>query len=110
VVRRLLREGLAFTRCCSQSRARTPSRASFLAGCCPAFETKGWKGGAPRTVQAGDKPLTAGKDFHGCVWDGVLLLQVLAVVRDDVKIAVLPKWPWKGIGRWHSEGLLRSWR
>jgi hypothetical protein len=73
-------------------------------------ETKGWKGGAPRTVQAGDKPLTAGKDFHGCVWDGVLLLQVLAVVRDDVKIAVLPKWPWKGIGRWHSEGLLRSWR
>lgn len=54
----------------------------------PAFKVKGWTGEAPKTIKLGDKTLTEGKEFNASVRDGVLLLQVLSPVAEDVAVTI----------------------
>jgi hypothetical protein len=54
----------------------------------PAFKIKDWSGAAPETLTLGGEKLAAGKDFNASVRGGVLLLQILRVIKDDVSVAI----------------------
>lgn len=55
----------------------------------PAFKVKGWRGAAPTSLNLGNATLTASKEFNAWVRDGVLLLHVLRVVKEDASIALV---------------------
>jgi hypothetical protein len=55
---------------------------------CPVFKIKAWTGPAPKTIVLGQRTLSAGPDFLASTHDGVLLVQLLKAIRDDVVIVV----------------------
>lgn len=54
----------------------------------PVFKVKDWQGDTPKAITLGGKPLVAGKDFNASVKDGVLLLQLLEDIKEDVEIVI----------------------
>ena len=54
----------------------------------PAFKIKDWTGETPKSIKAGAKDRKAGADFNASVVDGVLLVQLLSVVREDTGIVI----------------------
>ena len=54
----------------------------------PAFKIKNWPGAASETLALGADKLMAGKDFNASVRGGVLLLQILRVIKDDVSVSI----------------------
>ncbi|HUW57126.1 MAG TPA: hypothetical protein VMZ92_10855 [Planctomycetota bacterium] len=52
----------------------------------PVFKVKGWNAAAPKTLTLNNRPVT----INGSVRDGVLLLQVLEDVKEDVTVALTP--------------------
>lgn len=54
----------------------------------PAFEVKGWRGVAPKTISLDSKPLVAGRDFNASVREGTLVVQVLKAVKTDAKVLI----------------------
>jgi hypothetical protein len=55
----------------------------------PAFKIKNWTGNAPETLALGTEKLTAGKDFVSSVRGGVLLLQIVRIIKEDVRVSIL---------------------
>jgi hypothetical protein len=53
----------------------------------PVFKVKGWTKAAV-SVKLGDAPLRPDEDFNASVTDGVLVLQLFAPVKDDVRITL----------------------
>jgi hypothetical protein len=56
----------------------------------PVFKIKGWTSDAPKTIALGNRELRAGRDFLASSQDGVLLVQLLENLREDVKIQIAP--------------------
>jgi hypothetical protein len=54
----------------------------------PAFKIGGWSGPAPRTIALGAAPILAGAGFNVSLKDGVLLLQILKTITEDVEVSV----------------------
>jgi hypothetical protein len=54
----------------------------------PTFKVKGWTGTVPESILLDDTKLAAARDFIASKGEGSLLVQLLRVVKDDVKISV----------------------
>jgi hypothetical protein len=59
----------------------------------PAFKVKGWTGAAPKAIAVGKRKISAGTDFLASSHDGVLLVQLLETIREDVTIGISPATP-----------------
>ena len=57
----------------------------------PAFKVKGWSGASPAAVALGAEKLACGDGFVAAIQSGVLVLQVLRQVKEDVRIVIPSK-------------------
>jgi hypothetical protein len=56
----------------------------------PVFKVRGWPGAAPASILVNGKPVAQGKGMAAAVRDGVLLVQLFAVVSDDAVLTIAP--------------------
>src|SRR5262245_3821184 len=54
----------------------------------PVFKIKDWQSAAPQVLALGGEKLAAGKDFNASVREGVLLLQISRMIKDDVSVSI----------------------
>jgi hypothetical protein len=56
----------------------------------PALKIKGWLGEVPASITMQDKAVTLGKGMSASVREGTLILQVLAIVKEDASFLIEP--------------------
>lgn len=55
----------------------------------PAFRIKDWPGPAPAAVAVGGRTLVSGKGMAASVWEGTLLMQIFATLKEDTSVVVV---------------------